>query len=231
MNRFLRIGLMVGSLALIFNVLAVTETSAQQILNTILTRMDNQYKVLSSLKSNISMDKYNAQIGEHDVSEGTMILLPKTAKRGMYARIDWAKPVVENIAVIGDTYTLYRPRLNQVYKGKASKTTNKVPGGALGFLNMSKAQLKENYTIDYLGQEQISGGTETWHLKLTPKAATSYKIAEIWVDGNGMPLSAKVTENNNDTTTILLSNIKPNETIDPKAFVINYPKSIKPIQG
>lgn len=231
MNRFLRMGMMAAGLALVFGVLAVTETSAQQILNTILTRMDNQYKVLSSLKSNISMDKYNAQVGEHDVSEGTVIMLPKTAKRVMYARIDWAKPIVENIAVIGDSYTLYRPRLNQVYKGKASKTTNKVPGGALGFLNMSKTQLKENYTIDYIGQEQIAGGTETWHLKLTPKTATSYKFAEIWVDGNGMPISAKVTENNNDTTTILLSNTRPNETINPKDFVINYPKSIKPIQG
>lgn len=224
-------GMMAAGLALVFNVFAVTETNAQQILNTILTRMDNQYKALSSLKSNISMDKFNAQVGEHDVSQGTVIMLPKTAKRVLYARIDWASPLVENIAIIGDAYTLYRPRLGQVIKGKASKTSNKVPGGALAFLSMSKAQLKTNYTIDYVGQEQISGGTETWHLKLTPKAATSYKFAEIWVDGNGMPLSAKITENNNDTSTIVLSNIKPNETINAKDFVIDYPKSIKPIQG
>jgi outer membrane lipoprotein-sorting protein len=223
-------GVMAAGFVLVFNVLAVTESHAQ-VLNEILKRMDTHYKALSSLKSDLKMVKLNAQINESDTTEGVLMLLPKTAKRSMYARIDWAKPVVENIAVIGDSYTLYRPRLNQVYKGKTNKTTNKVPGGALAFLSMSKAQLMENYLVDYLGQEQISGGTQTWHLRLTPKAATSYKTAEIWVDGDGMPQMAKVSENNGDTTTIQLSNINKNVTINGSDFVINYPKSIKPIQG
>ena len=231
MNRFLRIGVMAAGLVLVFNVLSVTETHAQAILNTVLKRMDTHYKALSSLKSDLKMVKLNAQINESDTNEGTLMLLPKTAKRSMYARIDWAKPVVENIAVIGDSYTLYRPRLNQVYKGKTTKTTNKVPGGALAFLSMSKAQLLENYDVKYVAQEKISGGIEAWHLQLTPLKATSYKMAEVWVDGDGMPQMAKVSENNGDNTTIQLSNISKNVTINGSDFVINYPKSIKPIQG
>ena len=231
MNKFLRMGVMAAAIALVFNVLAVTETNAQAILNTVLKRMDAHYKALSSLKSDLKMVKLNAQIGESDTTEGTIMFLPKTAKRVMYARIDWAKPIVENIAVIGDSYTLYRPRLNQVYKGKANKTANKVPGGALAFLSMSKDQLLANYDVAYVAQEQITGGIEAWHLRMTPKVTTTYKMGEVWVDGNGMPLLVKFTENNNDVTTILLSNLQKNVTINGSDFVINYPKSIKPIQG
>jgi len=36
----------------------------------------------------------------------------------MYVRIDWVKPVSENIVIIGDSYRLFRPRLNQVIEGK-----------------------------------------------------------------------------------------------------------------
>ena len=70
-------------------------------------------------------------------------------------------------------------------------------------MSMSKAQLQSNYTVNYLGQES-AGGTSTWHLELVPKTKTSYKTAELWVDSNGMPIQAKIIEQNNDSTTVFL---------------------------
>jgi outer membrane lipoprotein-sorting protein len=98
-------------------------------------------------------------------------------------------------------------------------------------MNMSKAQLQANYTVKYLGQANVAGGIPTWHLELVPKTAQKYKSAELWVDGNGMPIQAKVVENNNDTTTVLLSNLQKNVTLNASIFKIDLPKGTKIVKG
>jgi outer membrane lipoprotein-sorting protein len=46
-----------------------------------------------------------------------------------------------------------------------------------------------------------------------------------------MPVQAKVVEKNNDTTTILLSNVHRNATIKASQFKIEPPKDVKIVQG
>ena len=92
-------------------------------------------------------------------------------------------------------------------------------------MNMSKEQLKANYDVKFIGEETVSDGTQTFHLELTPKAAASYKVANLWIDKDGAPRQAKITERNNDTTTVLLKNIQTNVRIDPAIF------KIKPAPG
>ena len=55
-------------------------------------------------------------------------------------------------------------------------------------------------------------------------------MADLWVDGNGMPVQAKITEKNNDTTLVLLSNMQKNVTIKASEFKINLPKGTKIIR-
>lgn len=189
--------------------------------------MDGNNKTLQSLKADVTMVKTDATLGESDTTSGNTSYLPKSSKtkNQRYVRINWTKPVEEQIAVIGDSYELYRPRLNQVIQGTtASAQGNSKAAGALAFISMSKNELNANYTPTYIGEETISGGTLTWHLQLTPKSKTSYKLAEIWVDKDGMPRQAKITENNNDTTAVFLSNIKKNETINGDTFRLVYDK-------
>jgi outer membrane lipoprotein-sorting protein len=232
MTGILRNIFVAAALLMILAGASVSEAKAQGILRDILNRMDTNNKTLSTLKADVTMVKNNAQLGESDTSVGTTSYLPKTPKRGMYVRLDWTKPVEERMVVIGDNYQLFRPRLNQVIVGKVDKAKNKgAAGGALAFMSMSKEQLKANYKVNYLGEESVSGGTKTWHLELIPINKTSYKTAELWVDGNGMPIQAKVTEQNNDTTTVLLSGIKKNETIPASIFDLNLPKNVKKIEG
>ena len=232
MSKAFRTGIVTATVALFVFVVSTADASAQGVLREILGRMDTMNKSLVSLKADVRMDKLNAQLGETDTTSGTTSYLPKTNKRVMYARIDWVKPVQENIVIIGDTYKLYRPRLNQVITGKVDKAQkdNKVPGNALAFMSMSKAQLQANYTVNYLGQE-TAGGSQTWHLELVPKMKTSYRTAELWVDGNGMPIQAKVIEQNNDSTTILLLNIQKNVTISANDFNLVLPPNVKKVQA
>ncbi len=219
-------------LGLLLSGFSVTEAKGQNILGEILRRMDLYNKTLQSLQADVTMVKFNPQLNVSDVSQGSTSYLPKSGKRVMYVRIDWTKPVEEQISLIGDDYELYRPRLGQVIQGKSSKAKNSASvGGALGFMNMSKAQLNANYDVSYIGQEQISGGVTTWHLQLNPKTATSYKTAELWVDGDGMPRQAKIAEQNNDTTTVLLTNIRKNVTLKGEIFKLKYPGTVKKIRA
>lgn len=232
MKIFLKFSLPAFALMFLFNAFAVTETKAQAgPLGEILKRMDEHNKALVSLKASVMMDKYNSQLDEHDISEGKTTYLPQK-NRDAYVRIDWSKPVEESLAVVNKEYVLYRPGLKQAIVGKVDKAQgNAKSNNALAFMNMSKAQLKANYTIKYIGQEKVNGGIPTWHLELIPKGKTNYKSADLWVDGNGMPVQAKVTENNDDTTTVLLSNLEKNTTINTSVFSISLPKGTKKING
>jgi outer membrane lipoprotein-sorting protein len=226
MRKALHYSFFVVSLGLIISSVSVSQAKGQNVLGEILRRMDVHNKALQSVHADVTMVKTNVQLGVSDTTYGNTSYLTKSAKQASaYVRIDWTRPVEEQISVKGDDYELYRPRLNQVIVGKVNRSKNSASaGGALAFMNMSKAQLQANYSIAYLGEEQISGGTRTWHLQLTPNAPTSYKLAELWVDVDGMPRQAKITEPNNDTTAILLSNIQKNLTLKKDIFNLNYDK-------
>ncbi len=223
----------VSVFALAFGIVSVSTVSAQGPLGTILNRMDAHYKGLTSLKCDVTMVKTDSVLNESDTTQGSTSFLPKSGKRAMYVRIDWTKPVNEQIVVIGEKYQLYRPNLNQVIEGQTGKAKNNAAaGGALAFVSMSKDQLKANYFVTFIDEETISGGKRTFHLELTPKVKTTYKLADLWVDADGMPLQARITENNNDTTTVLLSNIQKNGVIQTSLFTLNYDrKKVKVIKG
>jgi outer membrane lipoprotein-sorting protein len=209
---------------------AAASDSQAQVVREILKRMDDHYQKLSSLRAGVKMDKFNSQLGEHDLSEGTTIYIPQKGRDAAF-RVNWTKPQEESLSVVNKKYVIYRPKLNQAYVGTVSKAQNSAKANsALAFMNMSRAQLQDNFTVNYLGQENVSA-TPTWHLKLIPKTAASYKTAELWVDGNGMPIQAKVTENNNDTTTVLLFDLQPNVSIRASEIPIKLPKGVKIIQS
>ena len=155
-----------------------------------------------------------------------------TAAEATKSRIDWTKPVNESIVVIGDKYQLYRPKLGQAIRGTTSQAKNSgSAGGALAFVSMSKAQLQANYNVQYIGQEGVSDGTQTWHILMTPKVPTNYKSAELWVDANGMPRQAMIKEQNDDTTTVLLTNIEKNADVKASVFAMDLPAGTKIVKG
>ena len=185
MIKSLKIALFAGSFAFFVALCSPVQIAAQNPTD-LLNRMDKHYKAVGSLRSNIKMDIHNVQLNEHELQVGTLILLPKQKKRQMYARIDWAKPRIESLAIIGDKFQMYVPASGQALTGKVNKGPKGVPKGAFDFLGMSRTELKANYTPEIAGTEKIEGGFETTHLVLTPKAAMDYKKADLWVDPNGM---------------------------------------------
>jgi outer membrane lipoprotein-sorting protein len=229
MKKNLRYGLTVIALTFILSAFGATETKAQ--VNEILKRMDEHYKLLKSLQADVTRVQVNTQLGEEDTSAGTLSLVPGKG-RNFSMRLDWTQPKPETISVVNGQYVAYNPSVNQAYTGNSGSKTLKDKGGnALKVMSMSKDEIKANYDVQYLGQENVSGGIPTWHLKLTPKVSSNYKFVDLWVDGNGMPIQGKITQPNNDTDSILLSNLKKNVSINGSIFKVSLPKGTKIVKG
>lgn len=226
----IRLVLVTISLTLFFT-LAAPAAKAQLVIPEILKRIAIHQKSLSSLRSKVTMVKYDSQLKEGDSFKGTLIYSSSEAKQ-LLLKIDWTKPRLESLSFINGQYIVYIPRLRQVIVGKIDKTKDAQFINALSFLHMTRKQIKGNYNISYRGQEKVTDDTDTWHLLITPKMPAIYKSAELWIDRNGMPIQAKVLQANDDSTTVLLSDFKKNETINFADFQPNLSsvKGIKVIQ-
>jgi outer membrane lipoprotein-sorting protein len=233
MKLFLRLGFTAITLTLFLGAVTAIETKAQNVLPEILKRMETHRNNLTSLRTSVKMVKVNDQLKETDITEGTAFYVPSKGRDALI-RIDWTKPVEETLSVVNNKYVLFTPRRKSAIVGNAANAKgNGKANNLFAFVNMSKDELKANFNIKYLGQENISSGDQTWHLEMTPKNPASYKFksAEMWVDGDGMPRQIKITENNKDTTTLLLSNLNKNTSIKASVFEVKLPKGTNVIEG
>jgi len=229
MKNFLRYGLTAAALTLMLGAFGATQTNAQ--INEILKRMDTHYQALKSLQANVAREVYNAQLDETDKMAGNISLRPGKG-RNFALRLDWTQPKAEIMTVVNGQYMAYIPGIKRAYTGNSeSKTAQEKGGSALRIMSMSREEIKANYDVEYLGQETVAGGIPTWHLKLTPKAKSNYKFANIWVDGNGMPLMGKITQLNNDTDSILLSNLRKNVSIPGSVFSYKIPSGTEIVKS
>jgi outer membrane lipoprotein-sorting protein len=201
------------------------------LISSVLNKMEQNKRTLKSLKSSISMEKYNSQLRDSEKYSGFVLYVPQVG-RNANVRLEWSSPQHEILAVNNGDYVLYRPRLEQAYKGKAAQAKGSSKANSLlQFLNMSGSQLKARFEIENPYQETIWGGVSTAHLTLTPKGGASFKYAEVWVDGSGMPVQTKVVEKNDDSTTIRLLNIERNAGISSDQFKLELGKNVRIIQG
>ena len=206
--------------------LSTYSVSAQGPRGTILNRMDAHYKALSSLECKINLENVNTQLRETDERNGKIIFLQKTKKNALYMRLDWDKPD-ESALVIGEKFWLYSRERNLVYTGNKNNAPKDKRLSALSFLSMSKAQLTANFEVVVLEEGKLKDGTNTIHLGLVPKTAAKFKKVDLWVDGDGMPRRVMTTEENSDSSTILLTNIKKNSYIDAGLFDLHIPPGVK----
>lgn len=148
-------------------------------------------------------------------------------------RIDWKTPKEELFLVTQGKYIAYAPRLKQAYKGSVSMSTIQAKsGGMFYFLNMSKAQLSANFSMQYLGDEKIiEGKIPAWHLRFIPKTASGYKNADIWADVNGMIRQIKIVPKSGDEIYLKLYNLKENIRLSTKQFKWRAPKGVKVISS
>jgi outer membrane lipoprotein-sorting protein len=227
MKKWVRSLLTIAVIGVFAGALSVSQASGQSPIREILNRMDAHNKSLTTLRAKVTMVKTNAQLGESDTQTGTAIYARGKGREPL-VRIDWAKPE-ESLAVKNGQYVMFVPRQGIAYTG-LTKNAGKQgkSSSALAFMNMSKAELQANYDVVLLSDKAtLSSGVRTWHLQLTPKSKTTYKTAEVWVDPDGMPHQTRIVEQNNDTTTVLLTGLEKNINLKTSNFEISLPKGTK----
>lgn len=233
MKRLAPLALGIAMLIAILTVSSPTDVNAQGagFISSVINRMERNHQNMRSLRAKVDMVKYNAQIRDEDKYVGTVIYVP-AAGRNANVRVDWQYPQRETLSVFDGQYTLFRPRLNMAYVGRAAAARGgSKANSALAFLNMSRRDLQQSFSLQYLSEETLWGGVNTSHIKLVPKSNAGYKYAEVWVDGSGMPVQTKVVEKNDDSTTIRLTNMEKNAGISPDAFSLKLDSSVKIVKG
>lgn len=215
-----------------FFVSAPKSANAQSagLVSSVLNRMERNRQSLRSLKANLSMEKYNAQLRDSDRYSGTVHYVPG-AGRNASVRIEWQKPQHEILAVSNDKFTLFRPRLNMAYVG-SSKSKKNSAGGVMEMMYLSRQQLEARFQpVQDVREETLWGGVSTIHLTLVPKGNASFKYAEIWVDGGGMPVQTKIVEKNGDATTMRLLNMERNPRISSDLFDLKLDSNVKIVKA
>jgi outer membrane lipoprotein-sorting protein len=232
MRRFATLGLALAILVAAVAVSSPTKVDAQSagLVSALINRMERNRRELKSLRAGISMEKYDARIHDSDKRGGVVLYVPGQG-RSAYVRVDWQYPAKETLAVADGQYTLFRPRLNMAYRGAAGSSRAKA-GGVFDFLNMSGQQIRTRFEpLQDIYEETLWGGISTTHIKLVPKGGASYKYAEVWIDGGGMPVQTKVVEKNDDATTVRLTDMQKNAGISLDQFKLQLDGSVKIVKG
>ena len=234
MKRFVSSGLMVALIVSAFA--AVSPTANGQgagLVSSVLNRMEKNRQSLKSLRASINVVKHNSQLGVEDKYTGVVIYMP-TGGRQAAVRIDWSSPRKESLAVNNNRYTIYRPSQRVVYIGSSDRIGNgdNNAGSLLAMMSMSKAQLETRFQpVKDVREETLWGGVSTIHLTLVPKGKASYKYAEVWIDGAGMPVQTKIVEKNDDSTTMRLTGLEKNTRINSGDFDIKYDSNVKVVKS
>ena len=233
MKRLISSGLVV---AFILSVLMVAPTTTNGqgagLLSAVLNRMEKNRQSLKTLRANISVVKYNSQLGAEDKYSGVVLYMPGAGRQAS-VRIDWTSPRHEVLAVTNNKYTIFRPTLKVAYTGDSRKMGKENrAGGLMEMMSMSRQQLEARFQpVKDVREETLWGGVGTIHLTLVPKGSAAYKYAEVWIDSAGMPVQAKIVEKNDDSTTMRLTALEKNQKISQSDFDIKLDSSVKIVKS
>jgi outer membrane lipoprotein-sorting protein len=229
MKKLMSLAIIAGISLLLIGAEPPASANAQApILTGILNKMEKANQDLKSLKAEMVLEKTNNQIGVTDSEYGQLIYKPGAKQK---LRIDYTKPSKDVLAVDGDNYTYYQPRINQAFKGLASKISKGKQGGLAQFitigLNGSLKSASGKYNISFVKDETIEGMT-TSMLRLTPKGSDQFTSIDIWVSQQSwIPVRLSVVERNSDVTVVTFKNPQLNANVPNDAFSVNLPGGTK----
>ncbi len=203
----------------------VEGTPSPQLLSSILNKMELAHRNLKSLRTTIIQQKTNVQIGITDTDYGTLIYKPDAKGKGRL-RIDYTRPDVRIVSIVGDKFTFYQPRINQVIKTTlAQAAKGRVSGFSqlIGLDGSLKAQAG-NYHIEFVKEEMVNG-EKTTQLHLVPKNGGAIVSIDLWVShSTWLPVKHKFVEQNGDYTIVQFTNLELNAKIADGAFNVAVPK-------
>ena len=178
MKKFMTLALIAGLVLTLVGASPIVDAkTSPQILTGILNKMENAHKQMKSLKAELIQERINPQIGSKDSDYGTVIYKPAAGKDKGKLRIDYIKPGVKTLSVIGENFTFYEPKLNQAMKSTVNRATKGKASMNLVGLDGSLKTLLNNYSIEIVGDAAVNGQTATV-LRLLPKRSPTPTMIE-----------------------------------------------------
>jgi outer membrane lipoprotein-sorting protein len=232
MKKLISLAIIAGISLLIAGVDRSASANTQaQLLTGILNKMEKAHQDLKSLKAEMILERTNTQIGVTDSEFGQLLYKPGPQKSKQKLRIDYTKPSQDVLAVDGDNFVFYQPRIKQAFKGMASKYSKGKQGGLAQFITIAlDGSLKSasgKYNIGFVKDEMVEG-VMTSVLRLTPKSNDQFTSFDIWVNQqSGFPVRFSGTERNGDLTMVTLKNLQLNTNVPNNAFALDLPSGTK----
>lgn len=206
----------------------VSRKSVNGKLDEVLANMERAARTIKTIEADMRQEKRDMQIGGKEIYSGKIFFLhdPKCDK----VRINYDRPQGQAVTVLCSEINLYQPSINQlIVTSRQAQASRNQEFSFIATPYTSVPQLKSQYNIAYLGDEQLAS-ISTAKLDLTPKRNASVQKLTLWVDQSSwLPIKYQVVEKNNNVTTFTLSNMKLNQKI-PLDFKLSVPHGTKVVR-
>ena len=209
--------------------LAVSAAGADS-LDSVLARMDKAAKAFQGMTVDTKKITYTAVIDDRTEEDGVLRMRRRGNGHDVQALWETTKPadVKKTWEFHGDKARLFLPNANQVEIFDFSKNGDQMDQFVLLGFGTTEDDLKKNYTIRLIGQEN-----STTHLELKPKASQAkdlVKTIDLWIsNSNNYPVREKLLQPSNDYILVTYENLKLSPVPSENEVELKLPPGVKKI--
>jgi len=199
-------------------------------LSEILADMNEASKRLKSVSANLEYTTVTVLVNDKSTESGQLYF-----RRGKTAeiRIDFEKPEKKVILFKKNRGEIFLPKINQVQEYNLEQKSDLVQQFLLLGFGTDTNELKKNYSVKYLKEEDLEGDS-TAVLELTPRQANvtaQVTKIQIWVsEESWIPVQQQFFERGGDYLIATYSGVKVNRNLPGSAFELNAPDNAKRVK-
>jgi outer membrane lipoprotein-sorting protein len=216
------------TLVLSFAVLQTAVLPQTQTVDSVLAQMEKSNANYPYIQAKIETKTYTAFVSSFDDPKIGKVWISRTGNAPRQIRIDYDKPVKEQLLIDKGKFTKYAPTTKMATVFNFNKEDQPEGECILLGLCQSSARIKQNYTISISNPETIAG-VKTTVVELVPKEgkrAANIKSIRLWLDSaKGYPIQSRVYTPNgnyrNSTFTEISISAKP---FSASQFDLKIPK-------
>ncbi len=207
--------------------LAMAPVAPAASLETVLAAMDRAAGTFRDAVALVERVDYTAIIHDTTSETGTMRMLRRG--RQVQLRLDFGEPDVRTVVLSGRRAEIYYPKIQTVQIYDLGRQRELVDQFLLLGFGTSGGELKKNYTLRALGEEQVAGVSAS-RLELIPKSPKAREHVlkiEMWVSPEGHPVRHKFYKPSGDYTLITYSNLRINSGVREASLRLELPPGVK----
>ena len=218
MNRLL--------LGMLLSLLPVSARGAT--LDQVLAVMDHSAPAFEGMTASLKRSDFTAVIDDTSDESGLIRMVrPRNGRIRML--IEFNEPEARSVAFADKKAEIYYPKMKTVQVFDLGKYRNLIDQFLLLGFGSSGSELKKNYDVKLIAQEDVRGVT-TSRLELLPKSAPAQehlKKVELWVNPEGYPVQQKFYRPSGDYTLVNYSELKINPRLPADALTLKLPSGVR----